>query len=574
MRSANLVGAKMGVLSDMVIAETTGASGTKHALLADKVRIPGVQAGAKPTVGDLFNLYRRDQALIEELHNATKHLMDPAKGAQNPSVTQALESLSAAGPGGQGNLFGRGNAWADHLAVAERYGIRDLRQLARFHGELGKIAPEAMHPQLQRMIAGRQISEATALDDASRLVSNVFEGPGLQRMLSMVPEGDRLAVMSERLQRSVMSRDAVAGSRTWGQRWQSIKSGTVATRDAIFTAEGRGRVGTWITQTAPRAVGETLSPLGTRSFYTQTIPQAGLNSARYGFTKLSDGAHFVGDRFRFTPLSTTATPHELSRARYASGFYGALATAGGYNTIVAPYNMTGELFGVKLNPDHIVSTNRDGQPYTYTQALIESHYPHIDGLDAEQMPWYLKPLVPVARLALGTPGQAAFGGIFLKPGAMATPVLSNPAYTGIRRVWHSGSPLSRTFWNNRNAGIFSGPMMATGGVFVGTTLPNSIVNDLGPYMGVGKYQEMLRRAQGPIVNEGLIPPTNGLTLQQITEGQPPAATPPASTEVRPPARPASAPAPAPDRVVPTPTPKRDRPAGMPSGQNPDEPPPP
>lgn len=545
LEKAQLTGARTGSVAEAIMKDAKTSSGIKPDALA--ARIAKADAGGVKTVGDLKKMVRNDQAALQELAQKTNGLAD------NANIREALADIATTPQGQQ------------LLATAERYGVTKVGQAHKLAAETEKLSFKNIFPKLDEMQSAgltvekggktvQAITDATKLTDVVGMGTRVLEGPGLQRLLSLVPAAERTAMLTPAALKEVMAASPLTGERSIISR---ISSGAKATKDGAYSA--------WNTVTTKQgwanmgnATMETIAPLGSKNFYLKTIPGKAYDAGAYTVGKLDGARRVVTDRFQFTAVDPAkATPEVLARARSASGFYGALGAAGTYNTVVKPYDMTGQLFGVTLpqgGDAHPVYADPKGEDYTWLNALKESHFPTVDGVNPEELPVYARWMVPVASAAVGTPGQALFGSMFMKPGAIYKPVWSNPEYGNFRKTMQSVFPLSPTRWNNWNAGALSGPTMAAGGVFAGTMLP-STVDGLGPRLNVGRYKDLLRNAQKPIDNTPL--PPQRTTIEEAQEQVPPKAEvpkPATSTETPKPATPTEAPKPKPNGEVEEPPP--------------------
>jgi len=479
LQKAELRGARMGSVAEAIMKDAKMSSGVKPDLLA--ARVAKADAGGLQTVDDLQRLIEADQKALQDLAKHTESAGEKIKVADAVAGHPDAAAL---------------------LATAEKYGLKDIGAVKSLAATTEKIGFDKVFPKLAEMKSANIITGTTKLTDAVAMGTHALEGPGLQRMLNMVPAGERAGLLTEKALKEVMAASPITGQRSVISRLRdgvgTVKSGF----NTVTTREG------W--NTMRTAAGDVLSPLGTKNFYTQTIPGAAKDGIVFGATKLNDARKVVTGRLEFRSIDPSkATPEALSRARFSSGFYGGLGAAGTYNTVVKPYDMTGQVFGVTLpqyggdGKPHAIFTNPQGEDMKWMEALRESHFPTITGIDQEKLPWYAKTfVVPLAEAALGTPGQALFGSVFLKPGAIYKPVWSNPEAGPFKKSMQSFFPLSPTRWNNWNAGAFSSPTMATGGIFAGSMLPATI-DGAGPRLGVNKYKEMLRNAQGDITNKEL-----------------------------------------------------------------------
>jgi hypothetical protein len=548
-KEANLKGARMGNVSEAIVADVKLSSGIKTDALAAKVA--EVPNGAK-TIGDLEKMIEADQTALKNLAEHTTGLDPKMKIADM--------------------VAGKTEA-AELITIAEKYGLKDVKAVRDLATESHKIGFDKVFPKLAEMRSGNLINSSTMITDAVKMGTHALEGPGLQRVLSMVPAGERAAMFTEKGLAEVMAANPVTGSRSLWERtkdgYSAIKSATSSSWNAVSTRDGWTMMRT--------AVGDTLKPLTTKNFYTTTAPGALYDAGAFGMTRLNSARKVVTDRFEFRAIDPTkATPEALSRARFAGGFYGGLGAAGTYNTIVKPYDMTGQVFGVTLpqgGDKHAVYTNEDGSDMSWTDALIESHFPSVSSaeLGAGEMNWYQKNLlVPGLRAVLGTPGQALFGSQFLKPGAIYKPVWANPQTGTFRKSMQSVFPLSPTRWNNWNAKVFSNPTMSTAGMFTGALVP-ATVDAVGPALGVDKYQQMLKNLHKK--------PTNKELPEQRIDLDDPSVPGGTKSEVKPvtPAEVKKSPDDVPPKVTPTVKPgakPADKPTVKPQDGKPAEPPPP
>lgn len=471
---ANISGARTGAIAE-VIAKNPNLARAKHDVLA--ARIAKADAGGLQTVDDLVNMVQADQRMVRELSTVTNGLDDSVK------LTDALA--------------GKPNSEA-LLATAERYGLKNVKQAQHFAAEVEKIGFDKVFPKLDALRNAGAIDGSTKLTDAVMMGTNVLEGPGLQRLLSLVPPSEHAGMLTARGLKEAMTADVVTGSRTAVQKLRDGVVGTknagVTTWNAVFTKQGRANLGA--------AVSERVAPLKSAEFWTSTVPGAGIDAAKWTGGKVAAGGRFVSDRFRISAIDpATATTEQLMRARFANGFYGGFAAIGTYNTIVKPYDMTGQIFGVEIpqlgGEKHPVAVDARGENMTWLSALKESHLPIVEG--TENWPVYFQVL---GSSAFGTPGQALFGAALIQPGAIYKPVWSNPQIGNFRKTMQSAFPLAPTRWNNWNAGLFNSKaaqaasMVAVPGIM-------SSVDKLGDRLEVSRYSEMLRNAQRPIADEPL-----------------------------------------------------------------------
>ena len=542
LEKAQLTGARTGSVAEAIMKDAKSSSGIKHDAIA--ARIAQADAGGVKTIGDLKKMVRNDQQALQDLAKKTGGLPD------NANIREALADIASTPQGQQ------------LLATAERFGVTKVGQAHKLAAETEKLSFKTIFPKLDELQsagvtverAGKTVpavTDATKLTDVVGMGTHVLEGPGLQRLLSLVPAAERTSMLTPAALKEVMAASPITGERSLIGR---MKDGYTATKDGVASAfntvttkQGWANMG--------NATMETLAPLGTKNFYLKTIPGKVYDAGAYSLGKVDGARRVVTDRFQFTAIDPAkATPEVLARARSASGFYGAFASAGTYNTVVKPYDMTGQLFGVTLpqgGDAHPVFTDPKGEDYTWLNALKESHFPTIQDVNPEELPVYARWMVPLASAAVGTPGQALFGSMFMKPGAIYKPVWSNPEYGNFRKTMQSVFPLSPTRWNNWNAGILSNPTMAAGGVFAGTMAPSSL-DGVGPRLNVGRYKDLLRNAQKPIDNTPL--PTQRTSIEEAQQEIP--APPPKKVETPQPEAPKPAtPAPTPDTSKPTPKPQ-------------------
>lgn len=553
LEKAQLTGARTGSVAEAIMKDAKSSSGIKHDAIA--ARISQADAGGVKTIGDLKKMVRADQQALQELAKKTNGLPD------NANIREALADIATTPQGQQ------------LLATAERFGVSKVGQAHKLAAETEKLGFKTIFPKLDELQnagvtverAGKTvpaITDATKLTDVVGMGTHVLEGPGLQRLLSLVPAAERTSMLTPAALKEVMAASPITGERSIIGR---MKDGYTATKDGVASAwntvstkQGWANMG--------NSTMETLAPLGSKNFYLKTIPGKLYDAGAYSVGKVDGARRVVTDRFQFTAIDPAkATPEVLARARSASGFYGALAAAGTYNTVVKPYDMTGQLFGVTLpqgGDAHPVYTDPKGEDYTWLNALKESHFPTIEGVNPEELPVYARWMVPVASAAVGTPGQALFGSMFMKPGAIYKPVWSNPEYGNFRKTMQSVFPLSPTRWNNWNAGVLSNPTMAAGGVFGGTMLPSTL-DGLGPRLNVGRYKDLLRNAQKPIENTAL--PKQRTSIEEAQQEIP---APPKKVETPQPEAPKPAtPAPTPtDTSKPNPKPNVETEEPPPPGQ--------
>jgi tetratricopeptide (TPR) repeat protein len=527
---AQLTGARTGSIAEAVMKDAKLASGVKAPELT--ARIAQADAGAVRTVGDLKAMVRNDQRAIQDLARQTQHLEDGVK------IEDALKDIATT-PNGK-----------RLLEVANRYGIAKVGPAQKLAAETEKLSFSAIFPGVSKLESSgltvqqggktvAAITDATKLTDVVKMGQNVLDGPGLQRLLGMVPAGERVGMLTPAALKEAMAARPLTGDRTvWERMWDggvATKNGVVSTWNTVTTKQGWSNMGS--------AVKGTLEPLGTKNFYLKTAPGAVGDATMWTAGKLNAGRKHITDRLAVRAIDpATATAEQLARGRFASGFYGGLGAAGTYNTIVKPYDLTGQIAGMTLpqvgndGKPHAVYQTPDGEDMTWLKALKESHFPTVDGVNPDELPVYLKWMAPAASFAVGTPGQALFGSMFLKPGAITKPVWSNPEYGNFRKTMQSVSPLSPTRWTNWNAGVFSGPTMATAGVFAGTALPSTL-DGVGPRLNVSRYKDLLKNAQRPIENTPL--PKQRTSIEEAQEQvQPVQPAPAAAPEKTTPATPA------------------------------------
>jgi len=220
----------------------------------------------------------------------------PQTAEDGVKIQEALKSVSGSPEGQQ------------MLALAEKYNLKTVGQAKKLASELEKIGFDKVFPKLAEMKSANLINGGTVSPElptwAPMCSRSWFAAPSLTRPCRRT----RRTVDScgiEGSHESLADHRRTQHHRPSQRRCRSTKDGTVATWKAVSTKEGWTMMRT--------SVGETLAPLGTKNFYTKSIPGAAYDASAWGLTKLNSGRKVITDRLALTAINpATATPEVLA----------------------------------------------------------------------------------------------------------------------------------------------------------------------------------------------------------------------------------------------------------------------